>query len=164
MILDEWDTICITEIFGSKTIILGLFSGFAQWPAESASSALQRLCMPCRLAHEAAGDGAFQPLGGLPLKCAAASPRDAAALTGGCACDAAAGCFSSLAAPPSPSPLSPQVLLPSPSTQPPPATVMLPALAGFYVPVAAANAPVSAVGAVDAAEPGVDAECPKAGR
>jgi hypothetical protein len=41
---------------------------------------------------------------------------------------------------------------------------MLPALAGFYVPVAAANAPVSAVGAVDAAEPGVAAECPKAGR
>ena len=45
------------------------------------------------------------------------------ALTGGCACDAAAGCFSSLAAPPSPSPLSPLVLLPM---QPPPATVMLP--------------------------------------
>jgi hypothetical protein len=38
------------------------------------------------------------------------------------------------------------------------------ALAGFAVPVAAADVPVSAVGAVNAAEPGVAAECPKAGR
>ncbi len=131
IISEVWDTICITVISGCKTICLGLFSGFAHWPEPPASSALQRrLCLPCRLAHEAAGDSAFQPLSGLQilLKSAAASPRDAASLTGGCACGAAAGCFSSLAAPPSPSPLSPLVLLP---TQPPPATVMLPLLASL---------------------------------
>ncbi len=38
------------------------------------------------------------------------------------------------------------------------------ALAGFAVPVAAADVPASAVGAVNAAKPGVAAECPNAGR
>jgi hypothetical protein len=38
------------------------------------------------------------------------------------------------------------------------------ALAGFAVPVAAADLPASAVGAVNAAKPGVAAECPNAGR
>ena len=130
IVSDEWDTICITVISGCKTIFFRPIFRFRPLLAcrePPASSALQRrLCLPCRLAHEAAGDSAFQTLSGLqvPLKSAAASPsQDATALTGRCACDAAAGCFSSLAAPLSPSPLLPLVLLP---TQPPPATVMLP--------------------------------------
>ena len=81
-IWDVWDTICITVISGCKTIFFRPIFWFRPLACREppASSALQRqLCLPCRFAHEAAGDSALQPLSGLqvPLKSSAASPRDA---------------------------------------------------------------------------------------
>lgn len=166
-ISDEWDTICITAISGCKTIFFRPIFRFRPLLAcreAPASSALQRrLCLPCRLAHEAAGDSAFQPLSGLqvPLKSAAASPSQDATrphrrLRLRCRCRVlfvagrATVAFPAVAA---------SAAADAAATRDGDA-----ALAGFAVPVAAADVPVSAVGAVNAAEPGVAAECPKAGR